>query len=43
MISLFAAPYERSLAVTMTRGAWPCFFRSLRNRRLAAFLYRLWR
>ena len=30
-------------SVTMTRGARPCFFRSLRSSRLAAFLYRLWR
>jgi hypothetical protein len=40
MISFLAAPYERSLSVTMTRGARPCFFRSLRSRRLAAFLSR---
>jgi hypothetical protein len=43
MISFFAAPYERSLSVIMTRGARHCFFSSLRNRRLAALvLRRLW-
>src|ERR1700730_2117695 len=43
MISRLAAAYLFSLSVTSTRGARPCFLRSLRNRRLGAFLSRrLW-
>ena len=39
MISFFAAPCERSLSVTRTRGARHCRFSSLRSSRLAAFLF----
>src|SRR5271165_6888128 len=43
MISRLAAAQLRSLSVISTRGARPCFFSSLRNKRLAAFLSRrLW-
>src|SRR3954447_5960079 len=41
--SRFAAGQLASLSVSSTRGARPCFFSSLRSRRLAAFLSRrLW-
>ena len=40
MTSRFAAPYDRNLLVIMTRGADPCRFRSLRIKRLAAFVLR---
>lgn len=37
MTSRFAAPYERSLSVTMRFGMRPCFLSSLISNRLAAF------
>src|SRR4051794_170631 len=40
MTSPLAAPYLASLSVIITRGARPCFFSSLRSRRLAARLSR---
>ena len=38
--SAFAAEYERSLSVTMTRGVRPWLFSSFRISRTAAFLFR---
>ena len=38
--SRFAAPYERSLSVTILFGASPCFLSSLTNNRLAALVSR---
>jgi hypothetical protein len=40
MISRFAAPYDLSLSVIITRGAWPCPFRSFRIKRFAAVALR---
>jgi hypothetical protein len=40
MISFFAAPYDPSLSVIMTRGARPCRFSSLRSSRWAALVLR---
>jgi hypothetical protein len=33
------ALYDRSLSVTITRGTWPCFLRSLRIKRVAALAF----
>ena len=40
IISRFAAPYDRSLSVIMTRGTDPCRLSSLRMRRLASVALR---